>query len=466
LLLSSLALVVGCGEGNAALARGPSNEVVLTPTVAHGAPTSDGAAATQPPLDIASAAAKTAPLPTSSATVGHLEGPQRLAHVFEALAALDDGRAHDDVHILQYGDSHTASDLGVGAFRRALQVRFGDGGRGFVSIGKPWKTYIQDGIRGGMSKEFEPTKVKFHRDGTFTGIDGCYGLLGVGVSATMSGARAWTEIAPRSARIELAYGQDPRGGSFDVFIDGARAGRVSTHATEAGSGWFAFDVPDAPHEVEVRAVGDGEVRVFGMNLDRPEAGVVVDALGINGAQVFTTLRWNEAHFAEQLRHASPDLLIAAYGTNEALEPGLTDAEYERKLVDFLGRVARAAPTSSCLLLGPPDLARHTKGQDDWKTWPRVRELIAVQRRVAEAAGCAFYDQQEAMGGPGAIVTWAAEPEARAGHDRIHLTRAGYAYMGNLFATDLMHAYDGWRADRGLPPSSAPRTWGVAGVASR
>jgi lysophospholipase L1-like esterase len=408
--------------------------------VASGAPTSSGAPSTSP--------------------VGHLEGPRRLQHLFEALEKLDDGHAHDDVRILQYGDSHTASDLGVAVFRRAMQSRFGDGGRGFVSVGKPWKSYVQDGVRGGMTKEFEPLKVKYHKDHSFTGLDGSYGLLGVGIEASRAGARAWTDIHVHATRIELDYGQDPRGGSFDVFIDGARAGRVVTRAGQAGSGWVAFDVADTPHQIEVRTVGDGDVRVFGMNLDRPEAGVVVDALGINGAQIFTPLRWNEQHFAEQLRHASPDLVVVAYGTNEALETGLADDEYERRVVDFLGRIARATPTASCLLLGPPDMARHTKGQDDWKTWPRVREIAGMQRKVAEAAGCAFYDQQEAMGGPGSIVTWAVEPESRAQGDRVHLTRNGYAYLATAFAADLLHAYDEWRAERGLPPTSAPRTWGA------
>ncbi len=467
-LLASLALVVGCGEGHSTLrspGAPPAPDVASAPRVTHADPVPEGAADAQPSLATSAVPGPGTPpggeTPLSTAPVGHLTGPHHLAHLFESLARLDDGHAHDDVRILQYGDSHTASDLGVAVFRRAMQARFGDGGRGFVSVGKPWKSYVQDGVRGGMTKEFEPTKVKFRKDKTFTGIDGCYGLLGIGIASSKGGGRAWTDVFARSSHIELDYGQDPRGGSFDVFIDGARAGRVATRAPLAGAGWFAFDVADAPHQVELRTVGDGDVRVFGMTLDRPEAGVVVDALGINGAQIFTPLRWNEAHFAEQLHHASPDLVVLAYGTNEAVEPGLGDTEYERKLVDFLGRIARAAPTSSCLLLGPPDLARHTKGQDDWHSLPRLAEIVALQRKVAEAAGCGFYDQQEAMGGAGSIVRWASEPDSRAQRDRVHLTRLGYAQVATSFVGDLMHAYDEWRAERGLPPTSAPHTWGGA-----
>jgi lysophospholipase L1-like esterase len=307
-----------------------------------------------------------------------------------------------------------------------------------------------------MTKDFEPEKIVY-KGGHFSG-DGCYGLLGIGIGASSGGARAWTEVAPRFSHVEIDYRQEPRGGSFDVFFDGAKAGRIATRAPQPGSGYFGFDLADVPHQVELRTVGDGEVRVFGMTLDRAQAGVVVDALGINGAQIFTLLRANEEHFAEQLRHRAPELVVLAYGTNEALEPGLTDTEYEQKLVEELGRIERAVPAASCLLLGPPDLARHTKGRDDWKTWPRIVEIVAAQRRVAEAAGCAFYDQLEAMGGPGGMAAWSSEPEPRGGRDRVHLTRTGYSQLATSFATDLIRAYDDWRAEKGLEPTGAKVTW--------
>lgn len=395
--------------------------------------------------------------PGSTPNVGNLLGTARLAHVFEALGALEDGHAHHDVRILQYGDSHTASDIGVSAFRHAMQARFGDGGRGFVALGKPWRTYSQDGVHTGMEGGFANTRSPGHKGvSVLPALEGRFGLLGIGVVTGMARARAWSEVAAQASHVEVAYAEQPAGGSFDVFVDGTRTGHVSTQAADTKSGWSAFEVPDASHRVEVRTVGDGDVLLYGMNLDRSAAGVIVDTLGIDGAQVFTPLRWNEDHFTEQLRHAAPDLVVLAYGTNESMQPGLSDAAYERAIVDMLGRVARAAPTSSCLLLGPPDMARHTKGREDWYTWGRIGEIIAVQKRVAEAAGCAFFDQQEAMGGPGSIIQWASEPEPRANGDRVHLRRSGYTQMGTAFATDLMRAYDEWRAERGLAPTNAAR----------
>jgi lysophospholipase L1-like esterase len=457
-----LALSLGCGEGKATRVKAPPSDVALQPPAERAAGPPGFVPltlATPAPLAAAGSADPASPPPLSTAPVGHLEGPHHLARFFDRLASLDAGTAHDDVRVLQYGDSHTASDLGTAVFRKLLQARFGDGGRGFVSIGRPWPTYVQDGIRGGMSAEFEPQKARFKDNRVFG--DGCYGLLGVSIATDEGGARAWTEATQPFSRVEIDYWQGPRGGSFDVFVDGAHATRVATRATQAGSGYFAFDMADAPHQIELRTIGDGEVRVFGMVLDRPQAGVVVDALGINGAQIFTALRWSEEHFAEQVRHRAPDLVVLAYGTNESAEARLDDAAYERGLVDLLGRVARAVPGASCLLLGPPDLARWTKGTRGYHTWPRVLEIAAMQRRVAQAAGCAFYDQIEAMGGPGSMASWAEEPQPRAQQDRMHLTRSGYAQVGTSLATDTLHAYDEWRAEMNLPPTGSEKTWNVA-----
>jgi len=393
---------------------------------------------------------KAAEIVTHGTSVGALERTPSLRRFFDALARLEAGQLQDDVRIAQFGDSHTAADIQTGAVRRALQARFGDGGRGFVAIGRPWKKWFQDGVRVGMSNEWAPDKGKVER-GKLVG-DGIYGLAGIGLFTRQHGARAWTDVNAKTSRAELAYLEQPNGGAFDVLVDGVRLVRVSTRGEKTASAFRAFDMAEsATHQVEVRAVGDGDVRVFGLSLDRTrDHGVVLDALGINGARVTTALSWNEAHFTEQLRHRAPALVVLAYGTNESTDNDLAPPVYERQLVDMLGRIARAVPSASCLLLGPPDRAVDSK--DGWVTAPKIPEIIAAQRRVADAAGCAFYDQRAAMGG--SIAAWAAEDPPRAQKDRVHLTREGYAQLGGTFASDLLRAYAAWRRETGLPPTAS------------
>jgi lysophospholipase L1-like esterase len=398
--------------------------------------------------------------PTAPLTKGPLDNTAALKHLFEALGTLDDGTADADVRIVQYGDSHTAADMMTGMVRRALQARFGDGGRGFVAIGRPWRSYWQDGVRSpGMTHDWNPEHGKIDH-GHFIG-DGCYGLSGVCLVTSAPGARAWSEIASPSSNVEVAYWEQPQGGSFDLLVDGKTALTVHTHGAQPASAFKSVEVPDGPHKLEMRARGDGEVRVFGVTLDRAQLGIVYDALGINGARASTTLRWNEAHMAEQLRHRAPKLVVLAYGTNESADDGPLD-QVERQLVDVLGRVARAVPSASCLVMGPVDRAvaapsdnPYGDGKDAgaiWSTSPKLIQVVEVERRVAGAAGCAFYDQLAAMGGPGTIAAWAEADPPRAQRDRTHLTRDGYALLGNAFAADILTAYGAWRLEHNLPPA--------------
>lgn len=375
--------------------------------------------------------------------------PASLGRFFESLAKLERRVATEDVRIVQFGDSHTAADLQTGVVRRALQTRFGDGGRGFVSLGKPWSYYVQDGVRGGATREFAPEHGHLVHGG-FVG-DGLYGLGGASILATRRGARAWTDVATPTSHVEIAYLEQPGGGSFDLTVDGAKAGRISTSAHTTASAFRAFDVTDSAHHVEAEAVGDGAVRIFGLTLDRPAVGITLDALGINGARVNNALQWNEPHMSEQLRHRAPDLVIYAYGTNEAGDDTPAPV-YEQRLVDLLGRMARAVPSAACILIGPADRAMNSPR--GWITMPKLLEVIASQRKVAEAAGCAYYDQLQKMGGPGTMAAWADDASPKGRRDRVHFTRDGYTQLGEWFAADLISAYSSWRADTAKPPSQS------------
>jgi hypothetical protein len=64
-----------------------------------------------------------------------IENPGALTSFFASL------QAGDPVHILQFGDSHTASDDWANAIRIAAQAKYGDGGPGFVQAGHPYRGY-------------------------------------------------------------------------------------------------------------------------------------------------------------------------------------------------------------------------------------------------------------------------------------------------------------------------------------
>jgi lysophospholipase L1-like esterase len=418
------------------------------PTIAHAARTP-----ALTPLPSAAPSANPNP-PARPPLVQPIEDAKNLKHFFEALAKIDDGSASSDVRIIQLGDSHTAADIGTNAARHAFQTRFGDGGRGFVALGRPWKTYGQEGVsHEKASREWQAERGK-PMNGRFVG-DGMYGLAGWSLVTTKKGMLSSDLDAPSSG-VEVAYLDSPTGGSFDLLVDGAKLGHVSTRDPSVKSGFSSFTFPDGPHHVELQTFGDGPVRIFGAAYDRVLNGVTLDALGINGERAINLLDWNDTHFAEQLRHRDPQLVVLAYGTNEAGD-STSASEYEQTLVELMGRIARAVPSASCVMIGPQD--RSMKSADGWVTMPKVLEVIETQKRVAQAAGCAYFDQFQAMGGAGSMAIWATETPQRGRADHVHLTRTGYVDLGNAFAGAVMKSYDDWRVANGLPlvPPARPPT---------
>ncbi|TOL42578.1 hypothetical protein CGH97_26100, partial [Vibrio parahaemolyticus] len=59
-------------------------------------------------------------------------------------------------------------------------------------------------------------------------------------------------------------------------------------------------------------------------------GVMLSALGINGATLSMVDKW-QPQWSETLAQLSPDMVILAYGTNEAFNDTLDLAAYEQNL---------------------------------------------------------------------------------------------------------------------------------------
>ena len=252
------------------------------------------------------------------------------------------------------------------------------------------------------------------------------------MDARQGPATTSSELTASADHVELAFLVQPGGGTVEIKIDGKSHGRFSTRGGEQAPGFHTFDVTRGPHLLELKTAGDGPVRMFGMRLEDDAVGTTWDALGMNGAKAPALLASEPAHLALQLAHVAPALVVLAYGTNEAGDPGDTPEEHERALRALAELTKRAAPQASCLLLGPPDRGAPTLA--------KLGPMIAAQRRAADAVGCAFYDQLAAMGGPGTIARWSRETPPRARRDHVHMTRAGYAELAELFVRDLVAAY--------------------------
>ena len=383
------------------------------------------------------AAAEPAPAVAPAPTV-RIEDPsgRALAAFHEALRRARARKAQ--VRLLFFGASHTASDIYTGVIRRELQRRFGDAGHGFVMPARPWTQYRHEDIGVESTNTWHTDRVGKPDDRA----DGWYGLAGMSVSSASRkdyGRIRTVKNGPvgrRVGRFELFYLKQPSGGTLAIRVDGRRVRRVRTASDRFELGYETIRVRDRGHTFEVRPEGDGEVRLFGVVLERSVPGVVVDTLGIPGARARDILAWNPDVWREHLQRRKPDLVVLAYGTNESGDDEVPIAQYEAELREVLRRLRAAVPEASCLLIGPSD--RPIRFADGTLApRPRTEQIAEVQRRVASESGCGFFDLVAFTGGPMSLVEWAQADPPLAQPDLVHFTRAGYERLGRALLTALL-----------------------------
>jgi len=362
-----------------------------------------------------------------------------LARFYAALSALRRGEDADGkVRVLVYGGSHTDADVYPQYIRTYLQQRFGDGGHGFVHIAKPWRWYRHADYWVEGTKYWK-TEHAQRRKGR---MDGLYGYMGTSLSAKSK--RAFGKVHPRGDAVgsvyEVFFLQQPKGGSFTLLVDGKRQATVKTASDELGPGYHRFVLPEGRHELELKLRGDGEVRMFGMTIEREQPGVVVDTLGIGGTRASNMLRWDLDIWADNVAHREPDLVTFFYGTNEATDVDQPIGVYERDLRAVLDRLATVAPQASCLIMGPGDFPRkHEDGT--WINRQRIDDIIEVQRKVSADHGCGFWDTKAFMGGELSMPMWASAVPPMAKSDHIHFTKRGYVRIGMAVVDAMMVDFD-------------------------
>jgi lysophospholipase L1-like esterase len=346
-----------------------------------------------------------------------IENPGSLASFF---ASLQEG---DPIHILQFGDSHTASDDWVNAIRTAAQAKYGNGGPGFIQAGHPYKGYRRFDATGANSPGWKTTGTMVLRG------DANQGLSGVSISTEAAGQTV--NLTASGEALEIFYLQQPGGGQLELTIDGQRAGAFSTDG-DLGPGHSEYSLTPGSHQLALRTLNFAPVRLFGWALDNKQ-GVTVETLGINGAQGHIMLDWNEQIWAAEFNERNPSLVILAYGTNEANSRSWTAKQYRADLIAIIERIRHANQAVAILMIGPPD-------SGDPKPLVHLTEVVDIQRDIAREQRVAFWDWRQHMGGAGIVKRWYVAGLSQ--EDHVHFTSEGYRLIGKMVFDQLEYEQTG------------------------
>jgi lysophospholipase L1-like esterase len=340
--------------------------------------------------------------------------------------------------VLHYGDSPTTADLITADVRILLQKEFGNAGTGFVLIARPWAWYNRRGV------EMSASNWKIDIGGNSPLKDGLHGLGAVSFRGGPEAVARWTLKDPAHRSVEVYYLGEPAGGEFTMEADDRMLGTASAMSEHVAPGFARFDIPEGASHLTLRVTG-GSVRFYGVDFRRPDAGVVYTSAGINGANITLLSRaLNEEHWAEELRHYNPDLVVINYGTNESGFPHFVDSTWGREMRLAIHRLHAALPNASLLLMSPMDRGeRKENGEID--TLASIPRLVNTEAQIALDMNVAFFNTFEAMGGQGTMARWYAAEPRLVGADYIHPMPAGAKIVGELLFSALRDGFQQHKA---------------------
>lgn len=389
-----------------------------------------------------------APVAVVQPVTGQLHNAQAIAAFLARLPVAP--TAGPPLSIVQIGDSHTAGDALTNGWRRRWQAEYGAGGRGAMAVGRPYQGYLTWGVTARQSADWTATSIfgKAHvADGPAMGLSGF----------TQSAQRAGASLQLTADGVSFMFDRfslcgltGPDKGSVHIEM-GATSQDRDFAAERAGATCFDLQAPAPVSAVSVTTRDDRRVNLTSWETSRQTGGgVILSNLGVVGSRFIHFTRNDDTVLGLELRHARPDLLVIAFGTNEGFDPSLRIDEAEAMMRLQIARIRRLLGYPvPILLLGPPDagsnrpeVALPGNGMtvacgNGWSVPGNLLLVRQMQMRLAQSMNLAFWDWQQAMGGTCASSTWVAQGLQRGDH--VHFTTEGGRRLGEALAADLDQA---------------------------
>ncbi len=376
---------------------------------------------------------------------GFQHADKSLTTTLTRLLALEKGE-NTRLGILQMGASHTASHYFTDAMRTALAKRFGDAGRGFIAAGKESDRLKPAGVVRELTGEWTvEDALQATEPGQAWGLSGIRAVGAPGASLRIRFCDGCTAATTPPARLSLYWLDGPGSGQMEVKLDGNALPPEPPPPEPFATPTVrirSFPVTGPAHEVEVLNQGGGPLTVLGAALDLEQPGVAYDAVGLPGSTASTLASMEPQALAAQLSSRKPQLLVFWYGTNESGQADLDAEKLRAEYGALIARLKKDAGGAECLLIGTTDRLQQ-RADGGWEEAPALARVVKTLPEVAREQGCAYWSARAAMGGDRGMRRWQRDG---LGHtDGIHLTPEGYEKLAGLFLSDLLAAYETFKA---------------------
>ena len=336
------------------------------------------------------------------------------------------------MHIMHIGDSHIQAGHFSEALRSAVQLHYGNGGRGCIaplrlaSTNQPTDYSISS-----------PQRVA--QKGRITSRNRSRLEIGVtGIATKFSQRKVTLEIGVKHA--------DDRFSSISVLH---AAGSGYSEATINGEILQAscpskflsnFSLNTAEEHITLRGI-DASSEFWGVFLSNSNNGAIVSSIGNNSA---CYSHYNQiSNFAEQMACLSPQLVIISLGTNEAFGR-FSKQEISSQIHTLVSKLQRAMPQVHILLTTPMECdrlrrtGRRRRRRVSFSTNDNCRLVRNVIIKYGKEHNVPVWDLYTVAGGNGSAAKW-VQNGLLSSRDHVHCSTRGYTLQGELLSQALIHA---------------------------
>ena len=195
--------------------------------------------------------------------------------------------------------------------------------------------------------------------------------------------------------------------------------------------WKAESGNFLPDTMKLTPAQGGPVTLHGVEWIPQDADLVYHDIGANGAHSASWLR--NPHFSAQLSAISPDLVILAFGINDAhmAVNRFDPSRFKRHYRALLDTIRGANPGADILLVTNND--SHYRSRHN----PNAERVRAAMKELVQTERVACWDLYGQLGGKGSIDR--LRQSGFAAEDRLHMRRDGYVLIGELLYGTLVRS---------------------------
>lgn len=384
--------------------------------------------------------AKALPAAAADKTTPLLDyGDRKAPALWQSLRDLEDKKRQEPIRIIQLGDSHTAGDYFSGQLRQRLQNQFGNAGIGWLTPG-----YITNQRSAQVllrsTGSWKVSDAKQHKHS---------GVFPVGGFINTSAGNSILEIkvkeAPAAGKWRLNIWQNSGPTLWSLALPGGKVYKLPGQGDAKAPWKLSTEELGAERVSGLKLLAPPGGKLGGVILDRMAPGITLDALGNNGSVANVINRWDSSSLRSQLQWRNPQLIILAYGTNEAFGNDLLPETYEAELRQAIRALRGAAPEAAILLVGAPSSAKsrppHISGGCRVPLPPSLIKVQNSQRRIARQEGTLYWDWGAMMGGNCGAQVWLKQKVPLMRPDLVHMSPEGYVASADALYIALLDEMD-------------------------